>query len=322
MAHVDAPAGYIARDATLEDAAAISELVNEVNVAEIGTPLTSVEEVRNDLTSPREYREDTVLEAHGGALVGYLTAWGDDGPPFEMTQLAFVRPTLWGRGLSAWLLRHGEGRADAWAHRAEAAPRLVRVARWAPNRAAGDLFRSLGYTYTRTFSTMRIELSGSPRSPEVPAGVDVRAFDVERDARTVHAALREAFADHWGRALDAFDAWSHDHLDRETGFDAGLWFVARVGDEVAGAVCGRPSSSESPDAASVDTLGVRGPWRRRGVARALLLAAFAEFQRRGIRAAELVVDSESPTGATQLYEGVGMRVVRQSEFWEKSLTLA
>src|SRR4051794_40040471 len=61
--HVDAPAGYIARDATLEDAAAISDLVNEVNVAEIGTRLTDVEDVRNDLTSPREYRDDTVLEA-------------------------------------------------------------------------------------------------------------------------------------------------------------------------------------------------------------------------------------------------------------------
>ena len=90
---------------------------------------------------------------------------------------------------------------------------------------------------------------------------------------------------------------------------------------MAGAVCGRASSAESPDAGSVDTLAVRGPWRRRGVARALLLAEFAEFQRRGIRAAELVVDAESPTGATRLYEGVGMGVIRQSEFWEKPLTV-
>jgi hypothetical protein len=40
----DVPNGYSLRNASLEDAPAIAELVNEVSVAEIGIPWTSVEE--------------------------------------------------------------------------------------------------------------------------------------------------------------------------------------------------------------------------------------------------------------------------------------
>jgi mycothiol synthase len=84
-------------------------------------------------------------------------------------------------------------------------------------------------------------------------------------------------------------------------------------------VCCRASSPKSPDAASVESLGVRPAWRGRGVGRALLLAAFGELQRRGIPAVELGVDLENQTGATRLYEQVGMRAVRRAERWEKEL---
>ena len=66
-------------------------------------------------------------------------------------------------------------------------------------------------------------------------------------------------------------------------------------------------------------LGVRRPWRRRGVARALLLRAFGQFYDRGERRVALAVDSESPTGATRLYERVGMRVAWKIVAYEKEL---
>jgi GNAT superfamily N-acetyltransferase len=67
-------------------------------------------------------------------------------------------------------------------------------------------------------------------------------------------------------------------------------------------------------------LAVRRPWRRRGVALALLHSAFGEFHRRGIPRAELNVDAESPTGATRLYEAAGMHVAFSWETWEKQLS--
>ena len=49
-------------------------------------------------------------------------------------------------------------------------------------------------------------------------------------------------------------------------------------------------------------------FRGRGIAKALLAHAFADFVRRGYVDAALGVDSESPTGATRLYEAMGMSV--------------
>lgn len=66
-------------------------------------------------------------------------------------------------------------------------------------------------------------------------------------------------------------------------------------------------------------LGVRRPWRGRGIGRALLLTAFVAVHIRGGEAVELGVDAANPSGATRLYEDVGMRELHSFEIWEKSL---
>jgi ribosomal protein S18 acetylase RimI-like enzyme len=69
----------------------------------------------------------------------------------------------------------------------------------------------------------------------------------------------------------------------------------------------------------VDTLGVRRPWRRQGLAEALLYHSFAELRRRGLTRVGLGVDAHSLTGATRLYEKVGMRAIRDFTLFEKEL---
>jgi mycothiol synthase len=66
-------------------------------------------------------------------------------------------------------------------------------------------------------------------------------------------------------------------------------------------------ASVSDDRGWVDVLGVLAPWRGRGIAGALLRRSFATFAGRGLRQVLLSVDAENPTGATRLYERVGMR---------------
>jgi ribosomal protein S18 acetylase RimI-like enzyme len=67
----------------------------------------------------------------------------------------------------------------------------------------------------------------------------------------------------------------------------------------------------------VSVLGVRRPWRRRGLGRALLLHSFRALRERGKPRVGLGVDGSNPTGAVQLYEAAGMRVVRRFDHWEK-----
>ncbi|TMK60875.1 MAG: GNAT family N-acetyltransferase [Actinobacteria bacterium] len=56
-------------------------------------------------------------------------------------------------------------------------------------------------------------------------------------------------------------------------------------------------------------LGVRPQMQRRGIGSALLRSALADLSRRGLRIAELNVDSQNESGAVDLYRKVGMTVV-------------
>jgi ribosomal protein S18 acetylase RimI-like enzyme len=67
----------------------------------------------------------------------------------------------------------------------------------------------------------------------------------------------------------------------------------------------------------IGVLGVRRSARTRGIGRALLLHAFAEFRDRGMTRAGLGVDAESLTGANKLYEQVGMCVSARFDIYEK-----
>ena len=67
----------------------------------------------------------------------------------------------------------------------------------------------------------------------------------------------------------------------------------------------------------VGIIGVRRGRRGRGLAKALLLRTFGEFWRRGVTRVSLDVDADSPTGATRLYESVGMHVEGAMAVYER-----
>ena len=100
-------------------------------------------------------------------------------------------------------------------------------------------------------------------------------------------------------------------------FDPTLWFVAEEGDEIAGVALCSWHQSGDPQFGWVNVLGVRRPWRKRGLGLALLLHAFAEFGRRGATRVGLGVDAENTTGAVRLYERAGMSVARRNDTYEK-----
>jgi mycothiol synthase len=312
--------GCSIREAAVDDVSAVADLVNEVNVAEVGVPWLGVEEVRDILTLPtRRPGEHTLLLSADGSVIGYLM-FAPDADPFTTAQLlSFVPPSLWGRGLNAWLLRLGEELAHERLDASDRVPSIaLRVNRWITNDAAVHLFGSLGYRYVRTFHELRIDFDGPPPSAEPPAGIGIRNVDRDRDAERVYRTLREAFDDHWGRTFEPLADWRHEEIESAT-FDPGLWFVASDGGEVVGALVARDQPVGETSAVYVGSIGVRRPWRGRGIARALLLSVFAEAHRRGYPAVELGVDSENATGAVHLYDQAGMRVVRSSEVWEKEL---
>ncbi len=146
--------------------------------------------------------------------------------------------------------------------------------------AARRLLESIGYRSVRVFRELRIELDAPPPVPRWPDGLQVVAFDPERDGRAFHAAQQEAFADHWEYSPRDFESWSKSHLLSER-FDPALWCVVRAGGEIAaGTIC----TADTYGGGFVQILFTRRPWRKQGIGSALLADAFR--QTLGVRRAE------------------------------------
>jgi ribosomal protein S18 acetylase RimI-like enzyme len=184
-----------------------------------------------------------------------------------------------------------------------------------PDAASQTLLASRGYREVRRFWEMTIELGDEPpMDPVLPEGCRIEPFSSEL-AGAFHATLEEAFADHWEYEPQGFERWWERQVAKPD-HDPSLWFLVRSGEDVVAATRNDPERSGG---GWIGSLGVRRAWRGRGLAKALLLHSFREFHRRGQRRVGLGVDSENATGATKLYESVGMVVDTEQVVWEKAL---
>ncbi len=233
----------------------------------------------------------------GPVAVGWTGTQGDVG-----FAIGVVHPRAKGTGLGSELV-----------DRSEAALRTREVARIHQFTIGGDsaavaLLTARGYRDVRHFYEMAVQLDGAPDVPDVP----IESLG-EGDARAFHAALDESFQDHWEHHGQSFEEWWKRH-NANPNLDLSLWFLIRDGDEIAAVA---RNEANRNGGGYVGALGVRRPWRGKGFAKALLLHTFREFYGRGMPRVTLGVDAESPTGATHLYERVGMHVEAENVVFEK-----
>jgi GNAT superfamily N-acetyltransferase len=253
-----------------------------------------------------DLEEDTWLFEEDGRItaLGWIEAHGDTG-----VAVGVVHRDECGRGLGSRLVDLSEDRIGRLG-----LGRIHSVV-LAPDTAARPLLAGRGYREVRRFWEMTIELGDEPPpEPVLPAEMRIEAFS-DDSARAFHAALEEAFAEHWEHQPEPFDEWWERQVVKPD-HEPSLWFAVYDGDEVAAATRNDPERSGG---GWIGALGVRPGWRGRGLAKALLLHSFREFHRRGDRRVGLGVDAENATGATHLYETVGMYVEQEQIVWEKLL---
>jgi ribosomal protein S18 acetylase RimI-like enzyme len=193
--------------------------------------------------------------------------------------------------------------------RAHGAARMHQFA-LGPDTYARDLLTSLGYEDVRHFYEMAIELTERPEL----ADVEIESVRPE-DAEAFHAALDAAFQDHWEPHSHPFAEWYERHSSNPN-FDLSLWYLIRSDGEIAAVA---RNEANRNGGGYVGALGVRREFRGRGYAKALLYRTFAEFWDRGLPRVTLGVDATNPTGATHLYESVGMHVESENIVYEKAL---
>ncbi len=316
--------GLVLRPGRPGDWDAIAAVVNRGHAAD------GVEENRSGAEMASDFGSLDVFEMERDALVaeldGEVVAFGFG---YRVQRDGVLTGETWGAVVPE-IRRRGVGAAIWCANVARLTDEMAADTRPGPRElrsfcldvAIGDraLLAAQGYASIRYGFEMRRFLSADLPEHPLPAGLELRPV-MTADHRTIFNGNNEAFQDHWGhreRGEREFVA-----LFTAPATDTSLWCVAWDGDQVAGVVINTIYHEENATLGVrrgwLDQVSVRRPWRGRGLAKALCAASFRVLRERGVDEAWLGVDGSNPTGALQLYEGLGFAVARRWQVYGRPI---
>lgn len=256
-----------------------------------------------------------IAEVEGVPVAWTRVSWDDqnDGSRRYRT-FGAVDPAWRRRGIGRALLRWGVARL-----REIGSDHAFDGERWFAgwvndsDQAGTDLLLEEGFRPVRVFHLMVRPDLDDIDVPPMPAGLEVRPVAAS-DLRAVYLADCDAFRDHFGAVDDSEDAflrWS-----QHPGTDPAMMVVAWDGDDIAGGVqCSIwPDENEAfgYQRGWVDSLFTRRPWRRRGLAGALLARGLVLLREHNMTSAQLGVDTANPHDAGRLYLSAGFRPERSA----------
>ena len=301
-------------------------LIREANVVDGVDWIPTVEQLRNEHDHASEFdpRRDTILaEVDGEIVAGAETnVRTRDGEAIHHID-GWVQPVWRRRGLGRALLRWTERRAAEVA-RVDGRTAVRALTAWPDEQQLGAvrLYESEGYRIVRYGFLMLRDLAEPIPELDLPDGLEIRPVHASHH-RAIWDADVEAFRDHWSSAerTDAdFEGW-YTNPD----LDTSLWRVAWDGAEVAGSVMTfvYPGENAALDVSRgwLEHVSVRRPWRRRGLASALIAQSLVALRERGLEEAALGVDAENVTGALRVYEALAFRRARTARSYRKALTV-
>jgi mycothiol synthase len=313
------PDGWSLRRPTLDDVPAILELVHASDIAALGYPDFTAEEVRESLTEPNtDMSRDCWLALDPqGTVVG----WAFPGNAAAIAR-DFIEVYVWperGRPAMVPLLELILARAVERGAEFGHSPYEIRAGALPSEKPYIDALADQGFTFLKQHARMQMSLDGVPHTaPEPPEGVTVRLVrpDDDADMRAFHSVIQQAFLDSDHRTAE-YGAW-RKLLDEEPTHVYDEWFVAEIDGQVAGALESSADNGDAKDEGWVKRLGVLSAYRKRGVGETLLRHAFAVYARKGYAKAGLGVDMANPTKAMRLYLAVGMKPLYEANVYRKT----
>jgi mycothiol synthase len=279
------------------DADAVFALIVARDIADLGMPDFTLEDLRADWATPGlDLEHDARVSAPRGEIRGYAILLGDDA-------IVIVHPDAEGKGDGTVLRRWAEARA------AERGTAVLRQFAAGSNDTARAHLKAAGYAPAQHYFRLRADLATVPAAPAAP----LRTF-AATDEAAVHALIQEAFAEIDGHEHQPLERWRAKTIGKE-GHDPSLWLLLEDEQGLVGAGLGERWDD---GVGYVAELGVASRARGRGHGRTLLLGLFEAFRKAGLTHAELSVHGRN-RGALRLYESVGMQPTWQAERWEKAL---
>ena len=288
---LDVPPPLTTRALREDDAPSVFDLVREVEERDLGEPMIDLEDIIGDWQRPSfDLATHSVGVFDGEALVGFAEV-------FRGRRAAGGVRLAWeGHGIGTALV--------GWTEDVARANGSMLVGQSVPEASpAAALLAGCGYEALWTSWILEMPADREVAATQLPAGIQIRAFQPGRDEQAAHRTIEDAFNEWDDRDPTDYDDWAAAVL-RRPGFEPWQLLLAVESDDVVGAC----HLVVSGDSAWVNQIAVRRDRRGRGIGRALLLDAFAAGRRRGTQRAELSTDSR--TGALGLYLHVGMEVTQ------------
>jgi GNAT superfamily N-acetyltransferase len=258
--------------------------------------------------------EDVVLAEVDGRTVGYSEVYWFKEPDgtFATPHRERVRPDWRGKGITEALLSISTDRARALAAvRAEGPWRMgTMVADTEVHRRR--LLEAAGYHQERCYLEMLRDLGDPIKDHPLPEGIEVRPA-APRDRRRVFEAMWEAYRDTWAFREMTEKDWTGYKGSPE--YQPEHWVVGWDGDQVAGVVMCWVDEEENARHGRRwgfnDEVAVARPYRRRGLARALVSRSLVVLRGLGMELANLGVDTQNPAEALSLYSSLGYTVRKE-----------
>lgn len=242
---------------------------------------------------------------------------------------ADISPHWRRRGLGRALLHHMQRRirevAVEQGHPTDT-PRFFQS--WASDNevASQKLLTSEGYTPMRhAFEMTRPLVADEDDIPHfpLPEGFEVRPVSPDQWYALWRADV-EAFRDHWGftePTEENYKGWIEWKWFQPELFRV-AWDVEK--NEIAGAVENFINEDENAKynrkRGYTEGIFVRRPYRKRGLARALIAISLRMHKDLGMTEAALGVDTENPTGALRVYEACGFRMHKHFATYRKVIS--
>ena len=312
------PAGWRTRRPTLDDVPELLRLAHASDIAAVGEPDFSVDDVREALTSPHTdpERDCWVALDAAGEIVGWAYPHNASGGDRDFIEVYVwpVRGVPALRPLLALMLERVTERGRELGHD----PYTVRAGAIPSELPWIATLTEAGFTFLKQHARMTMALTGVGAAPEPPPGVTVRPVRAgdEAELRRFHATIAEAFDDSDHPATD-YETWRKRRA-AEPSIAWDEWFVGEVDGEWAGVLQSSDSGIED-NGGWVRALAVLRPYRRRGVGAALLHRAFAAYAAKGRSTAGLGVDLANPTEAARLYRAVGLHPLYEANIYQRKV---
>lgn len=204
-------------------------------------------------------------------------------------------------------------------------PRFMQIGVYANEAFVTRLLEQNGFTQNRYTYQMVCDISLPIVELPIPSNVIVRA--PKRDeVRQVWRALTEAFRDHWNH--HDMTETDLDRAENDPNAMPHLWQIAwdtQTGEPAGGVhvnIFVEENKHFGLKRGFTDPVWVRRPYRKQGLAKALITRAMNTLKSEGMTEASLFVDTLNPNGALGLYESLGYREHRKFVIYRKEVRIA